>query len=64
MLNHWYDGPRLAEVGALLDDHGRWVADRTCACCGQKKVAEIRYGEGANDRFFACQRCDRTEGKA
>lgn len=63
-MSHWYDGPPVPEVGALLDDHGRWQAERACDCCGKKKIAEIRYGEGANDRFLACQNCDRTEGKA
>ena len=63
-MNLWYDGPKLREVGELLVDNGEWRASRVCGCCGQKKIAEIRYGEAANDRFFACQKCDRTEGKA
>lgn len=63
-MSHWYGGPALPGVAALLDERGEWKASRVCGCCGQKKVFEIRYGDGTNDRFFACQNCDRTEGKA
>lgn len=60
----WYDGPTLPGVEELLDTNGVWLGTRVCGCCGQRKVAEIRYGDGSNDRFLACQNCDRQKGKA
>lgn len=53
----------VPEVGALLDTHGVWLADRECGCCGVKKVFAVKFGDRENDRFLACQKCDRITGK-
>lgn len=63
-MSHWYQGTPLPSVAALLDDVGEWDGSRVCGCCGNRKMFAIRYADAANDRFFACQHCDRTEGKA
>ena len=54
-------------MDVLLDEHGEWDSSRTCGCCGQKKVFVVRYDDVTpkdNGRFLACQKCDRTVGKA
>lgn len=51
-------------VGQAMDGHGKWIADRKCGLCGLNKVWEVRFGDHRTDVFYACQRCDRTEGKA
>lgn len=51
-------------VPKVMDDYGVWSPIKKCGLCKQAKMFLIRYGEGSKDYFMACQRCDRTEGKA
>ena len=46
----------------LIDRCGEWLGARKCSLCEGKKLYSLRYGEGENDRFIVCQKCDTDKG--